>query len=281
MEIVNKIDELFVTRNGIRSRGGRLGLVPTMGALHEGHLSLIRAAKAKSDVVAASIFVNPTQFGPNEDFSRYPRDLEKDLALLERDGVDLVFVPSVEEMYPQQSVTWVAVEGLSDRLCGKSRPGHFRGVATVVAKLFNIVEPDIAFFGQKDAAQVAIIRRMVRDLNMPVAIEACPIVREPDGLALSSRNAYLSPQQRQDALVLFRSLLRVRELFADGERNPAILIKAAKNVLSGSSAVRLDYFEIVDPDELTPLALINQPALVAVAAFVGNTRLIDNIVLEP
>jgi len=281
MEIVNKIDELFVTRNGIRSRGGRLGLVPTMGALHEGHLSLIRAAKAKSDVVASSIFVNPTQFGPNEDFSRYPRDLEKDLALLERDGVDLVFVPSVEEMYPQQSVTWVAVEGLSDRLCGKSRPGHFRGVATVVAKLFNIVEPDIAFFGQKDAAQVAIIRRMVRDLNMPVAIEACPIVREPDGLALSSRNAYLSPQQRQDALVLFRSLLRVRELFADGERNPAILIKAAKNVLSGSSAVRLDYFEIVDPDELTPLALINQPALVAVAAFVGNPRLIDNIVLEP
>jgi len=252
-----------------------------MGGLHEGHLSLIRAAKAKSDVVASSIFVNPTQFGPNEDFSRYPRDLEKDLALLERDGVDLVFVPSVEEMYPQQSVTWVAVEGLSDRLCGKSRPGHFRGVATVVAKLFNIVEPDIAFFGQKDAAQVAIIRRMVRDLNMPVAIEACPIVREPDGLALSSRNAYLSPQQRQDALVLFRSLLRVRELFADGERNPAILIKAAKNVLSGSSAVRLDYFEIVDPDELTPLALINQPALVAVAAFVGNTRLIDNIVLEP
>jgi len=281
MEIVNKIDELFVTRNGIRSRGGRLGLVPTMGALHEGHLSLIRAAKAKSDVVASSIFVNPTQFGPNEDFSRYPRDLEKDLALLERDGVDLVFVPSVEEMYPQQSVTWVAVEGLSDRLCGKSRPGHFRGVATVVAKLFNIVEPDIAFFGQKDAAQVAIIRRMVRDLNMPVQIEVCPIVREPDGLAMSSRNAYLSPEQRQDALVLFRSLLRVRELFADGERNPAILIKAAKNVLSGSSAVRLDYFEIVDPDELTPLALINQPALVAVAAFVGNTRLIDNIVLEP
>jgi pantoate--beta-alanine ligase len=281
MEIVNKIDELFVTRDGIRSRGGRLGLVPTMGALHEGHLSLIRAAKAKSDVVASSIFVNPTQFGPNEDFSRYPRDLEKDLALLERDGVDLVFVPSVEEMYPQQSVTWVTVEGLSERLCGKSRPGHFRGVATVVAKLFNIVEPDLAFFGQKDAAQVAIIRRMVRDLNMPVAIEACPIVREPDGLALSSRNANLSPEQRQDALVLFRSLLRVRELFADGERNPAILIKAAKNVLSGSSAVRLDYFEIVDPDELTPLALINQPALVAVAAFVGNTRLIDNIVLEP
>jgi pantoate--beta-alanine ligase len=184
-------------------------------------------------------------------------------------------------MYPQQSVTWVTVEGLSDRLCGKSRPGHFRGVATVVAKLFNIVEPDIAFFGQKDAAQVAVIRRMVRDLNMPVQIEACPIVREPDGLALSSRNAYLSAEQRKDALVLIRSLTRVRELFDSGGRNPAALIEAAKNVFAGTSAVRLDYFEIVDPDELTPVATINQPALAAVAAFVGNTRLIDNIVLEP
>jgi pantoate--beta-alanine ligase len=242
---------------------------------------LVRAAKSKSDVVAASIFVNPTQFGPNEDFTRYPRDLDRDLALLEREGVDVVFVPSVEEMYPQQSVTWVTVEGLSRRLCGKSRPGHFRGVATVVAKLFNIVEPDLAFFGQKDAAQVAIIRRIVRDLNMPVAIEVCPIVREPDGLALSSRNAYLSPEQRKDALVLFRALTRVRELFDGGDLNPATLIKAAKNVLAGSSAVRLDYFEIVDPDELSPLTTISQPALVAVAAFVGNTRLIDNIVLEP
>jgi pantoate--beta-alanine ligase len=252
-----------------------------MGALHEGHLSLVRAAKSKSDVVAASIFVNPTQFGPNEDFTRYPRDLDRDLALLEREGVDLVFVPSVEEMYPLQSVTWVTVEGLSDRLCGKSRPGHFRGVATVVAKLFNIVEPDLAFFGQKDAAQVAIIRRTVRDLNMPVAIEVCPIVREPDGLALSSRNAYLSPEQRKDALVLFRALTRVRELFERGERDPATLIEATKRVFADTPAVRLDYSEIVDPDELTSLATINQPALVAVAAFVVNTRLIDNIVLEP
>lgn len=281
MEMVHRINELRVLRHGIRSRGRRLALVPTMGALHEGHLSLVRAAKSKSDVVAASIFVNPTQFGPNEDFTRYPRDLEKDLAMLEHEGVDVVFVPSVEEMYPQQSVTWVTVEGLSDRLCGKSRPGHFRGVATVVAKLLNIVEPDLAFFGQKDAAQVAVIRRMVRDLNMPVQIEVCPIVREPDGLALSSRNAYLSPEQRKDALVLFRALTRVRELFERGERDPATLIEATKRVFADTPAVRLDYSEIVDPDELTLLATINQSALVAVAAFVGNTRLIDNIVLEP
>ena len=281
METVHTVREMRTRTRATRSSGSRLGLVPTMGALHEGHLSLIRAAKAKSDVVAASIFVNPTQFGPNEDFTRYPRDLDRDLALLEREGVDVVFVPSVEEMYPQQSVTWVTVEGLSDRLCGKSRPGHFRGVATVVAKLFNIVEPDLAFFGQKDAAQVAIIRRMVRDLNMPVAIEVCPIVREPDGLAMSSRNAYLSPEQRKDALILFRALTRVQEVFEGGERNPAALIAVAKQELAPKPAVRLDYFEIVDPDELTPVATISQPALVAVAAFVGNTRLIDNIVLEP
>jgi pantoate--beta-alanine ligase len=281
MEALHNVSEMRIRSRSVRARGSRLGLVPTMGALHEGHLSLLRAAKSKSEVIAASIFVNPTQFGPNEDFTRYPRDLDRDLSLLEREGVDMVFVPSVEEMYPQQSVTWVTVEGLSDRLCGKSRPGHFRGVATVVAKLFNIVEPDIAFFGQKDAAQVAVIRRMVRDLNMPVAINVCPIVRESDGLALSSRNAYLSPEQRKDALVLFRALMRARELFESGERNPAALIEAAKNVFAGSPAVRLDYIEIVDPDELTPLTTIDHPALVAVAAFVGNTRLIDNIVLEP
>jgi pantoate--beta-alanine ligase len=281
MKIASLITEMRTAWRITLARGSRLGLVPTMGALHEGHLSLVRAAKAKSDVVAASIFVNPTQFGPNEDFKRYPRDLDRDLALLEREGVDVVFVPPVEEMYPQQSVTWVTVEGLSDRLCGKSRPGHFRGVATIVAKLFNIVEPDLAFFGQKDAAQVAVIRRMVRDLNMPVHIEIGPIVREPDGLAMSSRNSYLSPEQRRDALVLFRALTRVNKLFQGGERNPATLIAAAKQELATKPAVRLDYFEIVDPDDLTPVATINRPTLVAVAVFVGDTRLIDNTVLEP
>jgi pantoate--beta-alanine ligase len=252
-----------------------------MGALHEGHLSLVRAARQKSDVVTASIFVNPTQFGPSEDFAKYPRDLDQDCALLEREGVDLVFAPSVEEMYPSQNATWVAVEGMNDRLCGKSRPGHFRGVTTVVAKLFNIVEPDLAFFGQKDAAQVAIIKRMVRDLNMPVAIEVCPIVREPDGLALSSRNSYLKKDERKSAVVLYRSLLRIQQEFATGERDSSKLIASATQELATEPNARLDYFEIVDPDTLEAIPMINQTVLAAVAAFVGKTRLIDNIILEP
>ena len=252
-----------------------------MGALHEGHLSLVRAARAQSDVVAASIFVNPTQFGPNEDFSNYPRTFERDQELLEKEGVGLLFAPPVEEMYPRGGVTYVTVEGLSEKLCGKSRPGHFRGVTTVVAKLFQIVEPDVAFFGQKDAAQVAIIRHMVRDLHFPVEIVACPIVREPDGLAMSSRNAYLDPQQRASALVLYRSLLRAQSDFAKGERDAARLIAAGRELYSAQPPVRLDYFEIVDPDTLDPIAEISQPALVATAAFAGTTRLIDNLVLRP
>jgi pantoate--beta-alanine ligase len=251
-----------------------------MGALHEGHLSLARAARNHSDLVVASIFVNPTQFGPNEDYVRYPRNLKEDCALLEREGVDVVFAPSVEEMYPAHT-TWVVVDGMSNRLCGRSRPGHFRGVTTVVSKLFHIVEPDLAFFGQKDAAQVAILRRMVRDLNMPVAIEVCPIVREADGLALSSRNAYLNPNQRKAGLTLYRSLLRAREIFDQGEREAAKLIAAAAREFVGEPGVRLDYFEIVDPDTLEPEPRIRKPALAAVAAFVGNTRLIDNVLLEP
>jgi len=252
-----------------------------MGALHEGHLSLVRTAREKSDVVAASIFVNPTQFGPGEDFAKYPRALESDCALLEREGVELVFAPSVEEMYPQGAVTWVVVEGLSERLCGKSRPGHFRGVTTVVAKLFHIVEPDLAFFGQKDAAQVAIIQRMVRDLNMPVTIEVCPIVREPDGLAISSRNTYLSARERKSALVLHRSLVQVQKSFGAGERDSAILISAAKQEFATEPSVRLDYVEVVDPETLEPETAVTKRTLVAVAAIVGQTRLIDNIVLEP
>ena len=269
-----------------------------MGALHEGHLSLVRAARAKSDVVAVSIFVNPTQFGPNEDFTRYPRDLEKDCKLLEREGVDVVFAPIAEEMYPEKSpllptagrsgappssepATWVTVESLSDRLCGQSRPGHFRGVATVVAKLFNIAEPDIAFFGQKDAAQVAVIKRMVRDLNIPVQIEVCPIVRESDGLALSSRNAYLSSDERRMAVVLHASLQRAQKVFDNGERDATKIAAEAKKAFVWQPAVKLDYFEIVDPDTLEPLTAIEKRSLVAVAAFVGNTRLIDNMLLEP
>jgi pantoate--beta-alanine ligase len=263
-----------------RRAGKRLGFVPTMGALHEGHLSLVRAAKTACDVVATSIFVNPTQFGPNEDLAKYPRSFERDRELLENEGVELLFAPAVEEMYPVGAVTWVTVEGLIDKLDGRSRPGHFRGVTTVVAKLFQIVEPDAAFFGQKDAAQVAIIRRMVRDLNLAVEIVVCPIVREADGLAMSSRNAYLDPEQRKRALVLHRSLMRVQGLAEAGERDAAKLLSAGREEVAREDSVRLDYFEIVDAATLDSVVDVSDGALVAVAAFVGSTRLIDNILLR-
>jgi pantoate--beta-alanine ligase len=250
-----------------------------MGALHEGHLSLVRAARAGSACVVTSIFVNPTQFGPKEDLAKYPRSLERDCEMLEGEGVDFVFAPSVEEMYPAGAVTWVTVEELSGKLDGGSRPGHFRGVTTVVAKLFHVVEPDKAFFGQKDAAQVAVIRRMVRDLKFPVEVVVCPIVREADGLAMSSRNAYLSAEERKRALVLHRSLLRVQELVRSGERKVARLIAAGKDEFAREPGVWLDYCEIVDPDTLDPVRDIDSGALVAVAAYVGATRLIDNILL--
>jgi pantoate--beta-alanine ligase len=260
--------------------GRRLGLVPTMGALHEGHLSLLRAARAECDVVTASIFVNPTQFGPEEDLAKYPRPFARDSELLRAEGVDLLFAPSVDEMYPAGAVTHVKVEGLSERLCGRSRPGHFRGVATVVSKLFHVVQPEVAFFGQKDAAQVAVIRAMVRDLLLPVEIVACPIVRESDGLALSSRNVYLSSEQRRQALTLFRSLLRVQELYEGGERDATGLMAAGVEEFSREAGVRLDFLEIVNPDSLEPLELARPGALVAVAGFLGSTRLIDNVVLS-
>ena len=271
-----------------RGAGKRVGFVPTMGALHEGHLSLVRAARARTQLVAASIFVNPTQFGPKEDLAKYPRSFERDCELLEREGVELLFAPSVDEMYPRdgiavrsgtQSPTWVLVEELSSKLDGKSRPGHFRGVTTVVSKLFHIVEPDVAFFGQKDAAQVAVIKRMVRDLNVPVEIAVCPIVREPDGLAMSSRNAYLNPQERQRALVLHRSLMRVKELATAGERNASALANAGRKVFAAEPEVKLDYLEIVNAESLDPVEEVAAGTLVAVAAYVGATRLIDNEVL--
>jgi pantoate--beta-alanine ligase len=280
LKICTTIDEMRAASRAARHAGQRLGFVPTMGALHEGHLSLVRAARASADLVAASIFVNPTQFGPNEDLAKYPRSFERDRQMLEREGVDLLVAPSVEEMYPAGAVTWVTVEELSGKLDGRSRPGHFRGVTTVVAKLFHIVEPDRAFFGQKDAAQVAIIRRMVRDLNLPVEIVVCPIVRETDGLALSSRNAYLDAGQRKQALVLHRSLMRVQHMAEAGERQATALIAAGRQVLGEEPSIRLDYFEIVNPDTLDPLNEVSPGALIAVAAYVGTTRLIDNIVLK-
>ncbi len=262
------------------ARNGRtLGFVPTMGALHEGHLSLVRASKARCDVTAVSIFVNPLQFGPAEDLDKYPRPLEHDTALLEQAGVDLHFTPGVKEMYPPGAQTYVLVEELSNRLDGASRPGHFRGVATVVAKLFEIVRPDFAFFGQKDAAQVAVLRKLVNDLDMDVQIVVCPIVREKDGLAMSSRNAYLTPEQRKQALVLYRALTRVQTALDHGERNSARLIEIGKQVIAEEPGARLDYFAIVDPDTLEPVAKVSHCALVAVAAYVGATRLIDNLLI--
>lgn len=279
MKIRATIPEVRAACRSARTPGSRLGLVPTMGALHEGHLSLIRAARAQCDSVVVSIFVNPTQFGPSEDLARYPRQFERDCGLLEKEGVGILFAPSVEEMYPQGAVSWVVVDGLSEKLDGRSRPGHFRGVTTVVAKLFHIVEPDAAFFGQKDAAQLAVIRRMVRDLDFPVEVVACPIVREPDGLAMSSRNAYLNPQERSRALVLHRSLQHIAQLFQDGEKDSAKLISAGKRLFESEPEVRLDYFEIVHSETLDPIERISAKALVAVATYVGSTRLIDNVVL--
>jgi pantoate--beta-alanine ligase len=279
MKICKTIEDMSESCRAARRGGKRLGFVPTMGALHEGHLSLVRAARAACDMVAASIFVNPAQFGPTEDLAKYPRTFERDRELLEKEGVALLFSPSVEEMYPAGTTTWVTVDGLSDKLDGRSRPGHFRGVTTVVAKLFHVVEPDAAFFGQKDAAQVAIIQRMVRDLNFPAEIVVCPIVREPDGLAMSSRNAYLDPEQRRQALVLHRALMRMKKLWDAGEYAAEKLVAAGREEISTENSVRLDYLEIVDSDNLEPVEKVSSGTQVAVAAFVGATRLIDNIVL--
>jgi pantoate--beta-alanine ligase len=279
MKICKTVDEMHAACRAERRGGARLGFVPTMGALHEGHLSLVRTARKSCDVVAASIFVNPAQFGPNEDLAKYPRSFERDREWLEREGVLLLFAPTAEEMYPAGAVTWVEVGGLSEKLDGRSRPGHFRGVATVVAKLFHVVEPDAAFFGQKDAAQIAVIRRMVRDLNFPVEIVACPIVREADGLAMSSRNAYLDLAQRKQGLVLYRSLLSVKSLLDAGESSAGKLISAGREEIAREKSVRLDYLEIVDSESLEAVQDVSSGSLVAVAAFVGTTRLIDNILI--
>jgi pantoate--beta-alanine ligase len=280
MKIIESPEEMQRYSHSVRREGKRLGFVPTMGALHAGHLSLVKTARSQSDYVAASIFVNPLQFGPNEDFGKYPRTFERDRQLLEAEKVDVLFAPKVETMYPPGAKTIVEVEDLSERLDGGSRPGHFKGVATVVAKLFNIVQPEVAFFGQKDAAQVAIIRRMVRDLNMDVQIVVCPIVREADGLAMSSRNAYLDPPQRKQALALYRALMRVQYLVDRGERDVTSLIEAGKQVVAEEPGAKLDYFEIVDPETLEKTLTLDRGALVAIAAWVGSTRLIDNLVLS-
>jgi pantoate--beta-alanine ligase len=281
MEILRTCAELREWSRWERNDGGNtIGLVPTMGALHPGHASLIRAARETTAFVAVSIFVNPTQFGPHEDFARYPRSFEADCALAEAEGARVIFAPSVEEMYPAGATTFVEVGGLSDRLDGKPRPGHFRGVATVVAKLFIASEADRAFFGQKDAAQVAVLRRMAADLRLATEIVVCPIVRDPDGRALSSRNVYLSPAERTQALALSRAVRKAEAIVAQGDRRAAALIAAATEILTAEPAIRVDYVELVDWAALFPVETVSPGTLFAVAAWVGTTRLIDNTVFS-
>jgi pantoate--beta-alanine ligase len=279
MEILRTVAELRQWSRNARGNGKTIGLVPTMGALHAGHASLIRTAAASCGAVAVSIFVNPTQFGPNEDYAVYPRSFEADCALAKAQGAAVVFAPAVEEMYPAGAATLVEVEGLSGCLDGKSRPGHFRGVATVVAKLLIAAEPDRAFFGQKDAAQVSVLRRMAADLRFATEVVVCPIVREADGLALSSRNAYLNPAERIQALTLSRTIRQAEALAASGERQASALIAAARKTLAAEPDLRMDYIELVDWATLEPVETGAPGSLFAVAAWVGATRLIDNTIL--
>ncbi len=257
-----------------------VGLVPTMGYLHEGHLALVRQARAENPSVVVSIFVNPTQFGPQEDFKHYPRDTQRDLALLEKKGADIVFMPSVDEMYPARFSSWVEVGKVTERLEGASRPGHFRGVTTVVAKLLNIVEPARAYFGQKDAQQAIVIKKMVADLNMNLEIVAVPTVREPDGLAMSSRNAYLNPQERQAALVLYQALSLAQKLWSQGEKDAPTIRQQMTALIGKQPLADIDYVSIANAETLDELDTVKSPALVSLAVRIGKTRLIDNVLLE-
>lgn len=281
MKLIKSIPKLRRHIQDFKNRSQKIGFIPTMGYLHKGHLSLIKKSVQENDITIISIFVNPTQFGPQEDYARYPRDLKRDFRLAEKEGVDILFYPSVQEMYPVGYCTSVIVKGLSDVLCGKSRPGHFEGVATVCNKLFNIIQPDRAYFGQKDAQQAVIIKQMVQDLNMPLKIRVQPIVREKDGLALSSRNLYLSKKEREQARVLYKSLEEAKRLFESGERNCYKIKRKVRNMISKMDRASLDYVEIVDIEKLKPLVNIKQAALLALAVWFGKTRLIDNIILKP
>jgi pantoate--beta-alanine ligase len=280
MRIVKSITEMQSICRELQLREQVLGFIPTMGALHEGHLSLVRRARAECDVVAASIFVNPLQFAPGEDFAQYPRTFEEDCRCLEAEGVDVLFAPEAEEMYPDGAATTVTVTGIGDRLDGASRPGHFTGVATVVAKLFHVVRPERAYFGQKDAAQLAVLRKMVGDLNFDVTLVGCEIVRDADGLALSSRNKYLNAVERKRALVLHQTLLRIERMIAEGDRSSAVLMQGGVEILQAMDEVRVDYLAIVNADSLLPVASVENGSLVAVAAYVGKTRLIDNFLVK-
>ena len=277
MEVLESIAEMKKAR---RQWKGEVGLVPTMGYLHEGHLELVRLAKRQNPIAGASIFVNPTQFGPKEDFSSYPRDIPRDLKILESVGTDFVFMPTLADMYPPHFSTWVDVEKVTERLEGAARPGHFRGVATVCNKLFNIVAPTRAYFGQKDAQQCVVIKRMVADLNMNLEIVIMPTVREPDGLAMSSRNVYLKPDERKAAPVLYRSLLLAREMWAKGERDAGQIRQAMTGLITQQPGTQIDYISIADAETLEELKVVRPPALVSLVVKIGKPRLLDNIILE-
>jgi len=280
MEIVRNINRMKEAVKELRLQGKTLGLVPTMGYLHEGHLSLVRASLGETDATVVSIFVNPTQFGPGEDFREYPRDWNRDAALLEELGTDYLFYPGQEEMYPAGYRTYIEVHSLQDKLCGRSRPGHFRGVCTVVLKLFSIVQPDTAYFGQKDAQQTIILKRMAKDLNLDVRIEVLPIVREDDGLALSSRNVYLNAEQRRAALCLHMSLKEAENMIAQGERQTASLIRRMEKIIQAEPLAQIDYVDIVDTESLDSSLEIREGTLIAVAVRIGKVRLIDNLLIE-
>jgi len=280
MKIIKEVDKMK-TYARIMKKGNKLvGFVPTMGYLHEGHLAVIRTARKQSDVVILSIFVNPIQFGPGEDFKKYPRDIRKDEELAKSCGVDILFYPDKEDMYPGGFSTYVNVEGLTDQLCGKSRPGHFRGVTTVVAKLFEIIKPDIAYFGQKDAQQALVVGKMVDDLNMDVTIKTLPTVRDDDGVAISSRNVYLSKTERKDAAVLYKSLEAAHQAVESGERNAKKLVERIRGIISTVPSAKVDYISIVDARSLKGISRIKGEALATLAVFVGKTRLIDNMILN-
>jgi pantoate--beta-alanine ligase len=282
MRIISKVKEMQKVADELRKEGKIIGVVPTMGYLHEGHLSLIRLAKEKSDVVITTIFVNPLQFAPNEDYDRYPRDFERDVKLAQSAGCDIIFHPSVEEMYPQNFLTYVEVDKLTKVLEGEFRPTHFRGVTTVVAKLFNITKPHIAVFGQKDAQQALIIKQMVRDLNFDIEIIVAPIIREPDGLAMSSRNVYLSDSERKDATVLYESLKLAEKLIENGERNSKNIILKMEELIKSKPTAKIDYIAIVEPETLEKVETLSEGKeyLIALAVRIGSTRLIDNTIVK-
>jgi pantoate--beta-alanine ligase len=280
MRIIRSIKKMYRFSQDLHLEHKTIGFVPTMGALHEGHLTLMRQARRENDFVVVSIFVNPAQFGPREDFKKYPRSLKQDAILCRKIGMDIIFYPDVKEMYPDNYQTYVSVLELSDCLCGKFRPGHFKGVATVVAKLFNIVQPDIAYFGQKDAQQAIIIKKMVSDLNIPLKIKVLPTVRERDGLAMSSRNMYLNVAERKDALILYRALNLAKDLVRKGNVNSANIIQRMRQLIIKRKSAKVQYISIVDLEDLKPIHKIKDKALVALAAWIGKTRLIDNIIVK-